>query len=245
VVRKADSRKIAQHISGKKTQEVQRSHSRKHSVPTKLGELIDLVNQLLKSHSPPPTLQLIASYAEQKAKDKALADGLSALDEDKEADRLYGEMIQQEIERLPPKLREFVGTFALRADTIEGAQQQRTALERYDYLTQAKILLSSIAGGRIPNRPLSQIGIRLYRNEQGKADFQYSPLAECIQGAELDRIRRCPICEKIYWADRIDQPTCSQRCNGVRRSRIQRGTYKFSLREHPITQKAKSTRKGR
>jgi hypothetical protein len=38
-------------------------------------------------------------------------------------------------------------------------------------------------------------------------------------GRDAARIRECPICFRIFWARRSDQPCCSARCNNLRRQK--------------------------
>src|SRR5262249_51205587 len=53
------------------------------------------------------------------------------------------------------------------------------------------------------------------RAKFGYFDF-LAALRECH---DVKRIRLCPICYRIYWARRVDQPACSKRCNNVRHQR--------------------------
>ena len=46
------------------------------------------------------------------------------------------------------------------------------------------------------------------------------PLIEtALKGVSSDRLRICLICEKIFWASRLDSYACSKKCNSVRRVR--------------------------
>ena len=93
--------------------------------------------------------------------------------------------------------------------------------------------------GRIPamepreSRPLAAdeevpFSVMLYgsRAEDGRLHFQPEPLRrafmKALEGAETRRIRRCPICERIFYAVRETQKACSQRCNATRRVRAWR-----------------------
>jgi hypothetical protein len=61
------------------------------------------------------------------------------------------------------------------------------------------------------------------------AKFGYSDfLAALRECRDVKRIRLCPICDRIYWARRVDQPACSKRCNNVRH---QRRWYRAHVRE--------------
>ena len=61
------------------------------------------------------------------------------------------------------------------------------------------------------------------RAENGRLVFQADPLRshfkDALDGVETQRIRRCPICEKIFFSQRITQRACSKLCNQTRRVR--------------------------
>jgi hypothetical protein len=62
-------------------------------------------------------------------------------------------------------------------------------------------------------------------DQDGKFLVTYHPLLRALEGVEIARIRECPTCGKIFWAGRIDQPCCTKRCAGIRRTRLWRGIY--------------------
>jgi hypothetical protein len=47
----------------------------------------------------------------------------------------------------------------------------------------------------------------------------YKGFLDALAGAEAGRLRRCPICERIFYALRLTQRACSKRCNQNRRVR--------------------------
>jgi hypothetical protein len=99
---------------------------------------------------------------------------------------------------------------------------------RYDYMVIGRETLCAIAdtdGGCVG---VFHLATHLHIDAAGKLEVDPHPILDILKGAERKRIRRCPICAKIYWAERDDQPTCSKKCNNVRRSRIQRGTFQKS-----------------
>lgn len=54
-------------------------------------------------------------------------------------------------------------------------------------------------------------------NDQGKIAFTLDKLLDGILGADAERIRKCPICNRIFWAGRIDKKGCSNQCaNSIR-----------------------------
>ncbi len=111
---------------------------------------------------------------------------------------------------------------------------------RYDYMIEGKDMLAKIADIDLRQFPYEFHGAALITTDEDGKLFVTTTMTwlhEVIAGVEAERIHACPICEKIYWAERSDQPTCSERCNNIRRSRIQRGTYKESRK--PFLSKTK------
>jgi hypothetical protein len=105
------------------------------------------------------------------------------------------------------------------------------SLVAYKLLTSTIQLLGAAAtraGRRLSsiNRSISDTGtsfeVWLFEDENRNLQSETHPIFEMLKGVERERIRQCPICEKIYWAGRTDQPACGKRCNNVRRSRDQR-----------------------
>jgi len=45
-----------------------------------------------------------------------------------------------------------------------------------------------------------------------RPDLSGLPLIFELEDIPPERIRKCPICQNIFWAKRIDSPTCSERC---------------------------------
>jgi hypothetical protein len=68
----------------------------------------------------------------------------------------------------------------------------------------------------------SQIYIRREKTREGTHKFGvYKPLFfRVLEEVEVERIRECPICEKLFWAGRLDQAACSPRCSNVDRKSV-------------------------
>lgn len=47
-------------------------------------------------------------------------------------------------------------------------------------------------------------------------------LFQVLKGVESERLRKCSICEKLFWAGRLDQSACGSRCSNVLRGRMHR-----------------------
>jgi hypothetical protein len=77
------------------------------------------------------------------------------------------------------------------------------------------------------------IDVRLVRN--GTIGNIQQEVAEMFVGVDLDRIRACEICNRIFWAKREDSKTCSPKCFGVLRTRDYR----------KLTDEEKAARKAR
>lgn len=73
----------------------------------------------------------------------------------------------------------------------------------------------------------SQLYVSSEETREGthKLAVYYPLLFRVLEGVEAERIRECPICEKLFWAGRLDQTACSTRCANVRRGRIHREKY--------------------
>src|SRR5262245_49125029 len=63
------------------------------------------------------------------------------------------------------------------------------------------------------------------------ADFSFLDFLTTLRDCpDVKRIRECPICERIYWAARNDQPACSKRCNNVRHQRRWYRTHALDIK---------------
>ena len=115
-----------------------------------------------------------------------------------------------------------------RDDEAMSSIDRQQARLRYDYMVEGKDMLANIADVDLREFPYEFHGTAWITTDENGKLFVTTTIAwlqQVIGGIEAKRIHACPICEKIYWAERSDQPTCSERCNNIRRSRIQRGTY--------------------
>jgi hypothetical protein len=71
---------------------------------------------------------------------------------------------------------------------------------------------------------LSETHINL--SEDGVINFELSHYAEAMQGVNISRLRACEICNKFFWASRIDAYTCSKQHAETRKKRLQRQNWK-------------------
>jgi len=229
-----------QHLSSEKVVKATRTHSRKHPVPPKLGELIELVNLL-------PAYGTVDEECMFAWAGRILAGAEQTASSDKE----IVQYVRQTIDDLPSELRDYIGPFPFDDDPrlnemVDLDRLRLQVLDRYDYVIQGREALSWLIGGHHPSGlRFSQLVPRLEYNAKRKMEMTPSPLLECILTVEEGRIRRCPICMKIYWADRKDQPACPKSCSHALRSRRYRKNYleKYKHQRDQRTQKKSSQQK--
>src|SRR5205807_1239351 len=63
-------------------------------------------------------------------------------------------------------------------------------------------------------------------DERGMITMTKGDVSKAIEGVEAARIRICPICARIFWAGRIDQPSCRKGCANALRVRRYRDGYR-------------------
>ena len=221
---KASRKTGREHVYDKSRAKASHSHSRKHKAPERLEELIRMVNQV------PDGLQTIDQLHYKVILEHEFPEQIQ-----KEA-----ELLRDEIGKLPNELQEFVGNCPLPcrlppdytpADldaTVSAEMQRDKASRKYRYLLEGKQMLTHIAEGQWlenigPFRMLASNWLSVDAN--GLIELQTPPLLECVQGVEAQRIRKCPVCEKIFWAERKDQQGCSVPCSHALRNRKYRRSY--------------------
>lgn len=59
-------------------------------------------------------------------------------------------------------------------------------------------------------------------NHKGKITFKNNGIINALEGIDAARLRICPVCEKIFWANRLDKIGCSTKCNQTLRTRKKR-----------------------
>jgi hypothetical protein len=55
--------------------------------------------------------------------------------------------------------------------------------------------------------------------ESGVLRVKLAPFLEVLQGIEVERIRLCAVCRKLFWAGRLDKIGCGEPCSRVLRQR--------------------------
>jgi hypothetical protein len=69
-------------------------------------------------------------------------------------------------------------------------------------------------------------GAYLLISNERTVKVQMSPFARAIEGAEIDYIRYCETCGKIFYAGRKNQPCCTPKCAKAQRQKRWRQRYK-------------------
>lgn len=193
-------------------------HISKHRAPIEVAKLIERVNQL------PHDVWEWSTF---------LLRNLSGAD--------YHRKMKEAIDALPYRLRQYVGDYPLNDDTVA----QLAARERYDILIAGRDLLRAMdKSDWNPEEPdalwriklgalksvLSLLGLKA--NKKGRPEIEIPQMLQPLFDCDIYRIRECGICKRIFWAERKDQPACTERCNNIRHTRIQRGQYDKSNEKH-------------
>jgi hypothetical protein len=103
-------------------------------------------------------------------------------------------------------------------DFLRGARETLKAIARLDK--------ADVTGKDIP-LPEKVVAFSLgwKTDERGIITMKQGDVSKAIVGVEAARIRLCPVCKRIFWAGRIDQPCCTRGCANVLRVRRYREAY--------------------
>ncbi len=114
------------------------------------------------------------------------------------------------------------------------------ALDRYREFRQVREKLRLIARHFKKDTPQwskffhGSIGISttLRMGHGGKLEIHLDHFVETVQGLEAERIRECPVCQRIFWAHPISKMSCSTRCRNL-----------FNVRKHRALMKKNKAHK--
>jgi hypothetical protein len=222
----------------------------KHQLQPRLAELIKLVNTLESNRSLLPIEAIWKSEMEKRGESAELQEYASVYAKDN--------ALAICLQDLPKELKEFVSSIP--AQFSENLIDSRNyAVWRYRSLRAALLALRAIANlNRYNVGNISAITNYLEGygaastftvDEEKRACELKSLLAEAIIGVEVDRIRECEICQRIFWALRSDQWTCSKAHAHVLRNRRARANWKKSgelyMRARREKKAQTKTKKGR
>jgi hypothetical protein len=116
------------------------------------------------------------------------------------------------------------------------------AYRRAHFIKQVRNVLRTLARyGRSPTTESLPIGAYLESlvfakiDNKGRLHVEHTRLLRAIEGVEINRIRLCKICRKIFWAGRADKDCCSHKCAGVSRTRKWRERYPEAYKQQRIS----------
>ena len=111
-----------------------------------------------------------------------------------------------------------------------------SALQKYDEFHETREKLRNIARMKLHRRVFFSNYVPtysfLYSDSDGILRLSLDQFAETVQGLEADRIRECPICLRIFWANPKSKMSCSPRCRNL-----------FNVRKHRNLMKKNKARK--
>lgn len=208
--------------------------------------------QALRLRPCPPDLEKVIAEANLLPHDRPLPDAENAFPEPKHPPSEYikkGQDMESAIRsswRKPghyaPILQEFFSKHFPRKDHCGlrkylgpiSETHWDVALEKYRYLCETVRALDEIASIgakgekqrqlRHPGAWIS-VGTTFCINDEGRIKSTASPFIQAIEGKEANRIRKCPACQKFFWAGRADQPGCGPKCIHALRTRRWREKY--------------------
>ena len=114
--------------------------------------------------------------------------------------------------------------------------------ERFEAFIEIRRKLKQLAKTAVTfrGRDLNFIeNVRFRLNSDGFVEMQPNPIATALAEFQagqltLDRVRLCPICNRIYFAGRSDKQACSDKCQNVNNVRAKRGKAKRAKMIDPI-----------
>jgi hypothetical protein len=127
--------------------------------------------------------------------------------------------------------------------------------QRYLFLIALKQILNAIAEKDLSpvneiNQHSTVIGqVDYFRGrlfvKDGKIQFLPPLLFQVLETAEPERIRKCAVCERLFWAGRLDKRTCRPLCSNVWRAKNwrKRQAAKLKAKAKPVVSKRKPVTK--
>lgn len=218
-------------------QNIEKPYKRKASrsltpVPEQLGWMIYTVNLLQRNVVLPDYWDSLPPYPEDKH---------SVTDDDI---RLrFGKTLEVLLQEFPAALREGIWTGAINNpprfavdDWLNlSLEEILKAVRLYDaYRSGRANLLALVA--HLKTSPVKEMPLTnptyLKVNEQGLIDFEPAPdyFIGSVKGVEAARIRECQVCRMIFWAGRLDQKGCTNKCTRALRSRRWREKYQTTYK---------------
>jgi hypothetical protein len=137
--------------------------------------------------------------------------------------------VRNTVARLAPETRKFLGPpkdlmqFYERWERLKSAGQALCAIAEWPRGKTGELLvLDRRFGVRFP--PRVSVGIAI--NERGQGERLPNRLLDALEGAQLDHIRACAICRRIFWAPRFNSECCGRQCRKTYNQRKSRANRK-------------------
>ena len=111
-----------------------------------------------------------------------------------------------------------------------------------DFLKARQAVLDIVRNNelqRTPNGYLFNYKIALGFDEHGVLIQMPDQFLRMVLNTEVERLRRCGLCGKIFWASRKDMQGCSQKCSDVLRKRKARALLAEKATEYEANRAAK------
>lgn len=151
---------------------------------------------------------------------------------------IVGKAIDSCLTDLPDGFRAYVWQEGERAEDADPDDIAAEALMRYTLFLFARPSLRYLAmlakkspasrQSYLLTHPLGMQSDVIIDN-QGTIRVVNDEFLDAIDGVEITRIRECEICNRIFWAGRINQSACSTACAHALRNRRYRARYKDYL----------------
>jgi hypothetical protein len=123
--------------------------------------------------------------------------------------------------------------FRTDTDTPEPGQRLSELLSaRETFQGIAKFAASHRVFDRVESIPNSLGTSTRVVSDHGVLRVEMSPFLKMLDGIDIDRLRLCPICQKLFWAGRRDKAACSGLCAGNLRIRKLRQNREYR-KKHP------------
>jgi hypothetical protein len=90
----------------------------------------------------------------------------------------------------------------------------------------------------LPMGVLCQASVDLVVDGRGQLGLSQNPVLEALVGVRADRIRSCNICNRVFWAPRVNSECCSERCRKTYNQRSSRAARRKLLAKKPQLKKA-------
>jgi hypothetical protein len=93
-------------------------------------------------------------------------------------------------------------------DFARQSLQQAAGFERYMLIRSSRIVLRAIARGENSFEVFTYFERRIDSKGRHKAEFAGGDLGKALHKVDLRYIKACPVCDKIFFAGRINQDAC-------------------------------------